>query len=63
VQIGLQLVDQLKVLHSCGFVYNDLKPENTLLKSKNARDPKSSQIILIDFGISSSFLNENGKHV
>ena len=33
VQIGIQLIDRLKELHECGFIHNDLKPDNILLGS------------------------------
>ena len=58
VQIGLQTIDQLEKLHKCGFIHNDLKPENMLLMSRDSNSTKSSTIILIDFGFATEFENE-----
>ena len=33
------------------------------MKSKNAKDPKSSRIIMIDFGITKRFLSDAGEHI
>lgn len=46
------------MLHSLGFVHNDLKLDNILAGFK---DP--SKIFLIDFGLSQSFYDGQGQHV
>lgn len=60
----------LKDFHSCGYVYNDLKPENICVGDhiknfKDFRDLSLHQLKLIDFGLASSYLykNENGDMV
>lgn len=63
VQIGIQTIEQLKQLHQCGFVHNDLKPANLLLGSKNMKDQNSSSVVLIDFGFSKPFHDGSGKHI
>ena len=60
----MQLTDVLKDFHSCGYIYNDLKPENICVGDhvKNYKDVHElnlHQIKLIDFGLSSPYLVEN----
>jgi len=45
-------------LHELGFLHNDIKLENILI---GRYDPQ--EIYLIDFGLSSSFLDKNCKHI
>jgi serine/threonine protein kinase len=47
-------------LHSLGFVHGDLKPQNILLSKDLGND---QNIYLIDFGISQSYLNDDGSHI
>jgi serine/threonine protein kinase len=51
VQIGLQLIDQLETLHLLGYVHVDFKPEKVVLRTSNKKDPRRSQLILIDYSI------------
>lgn len=52
-------VQALEILHSKGYVHLDIKPANICTRNK---DQKS--IVLIDFGITSLYLNpETGKHI
>ena len=46
------------MLHSLNYIHNDLKLENILIGHK---DP--STIYLIDFGLTQTYLDENGKHI
>jgi casein kinase I family protein HRR25 len=63
VQIGLQLVNNLKVLHNKGFVHCDIKTENIVIGSCDFRSSESSIIYLIDFGVSHRFIDLNGDHL
>jgi serine/threonine protein kinase len=58
LQIGVQIINLLKILHENGFVHRDIKPENFLLGLNN----KSKQIHMIDFGFCKSYL-VNNKHI
>ena len=55
LQIGIQVIELLKVLHEYGFVHRDIKPENFLL----GLNSKSKQIHMIDFGFCKSYLINN----
>lgn len=63
VQIGIQLISRLQTLHTDGYLYLDLKPDNIVLGSSNMNLPDSSIIYLVDFGISKSYLNESVEHL
>lgn len=59
----MQLVDRLKDLHELGYIHCDLKPDNILLSTGNRSHKESSQLVLIDFGISKSWKDMFGDHV
>lgn len=63
VQIGLQLIDLIQVVHKSGICHLDIKPDNILIASDDLTSLESSQICLIDFGISRKWRNEDGFHV
>ena len=53
--IGIQLINLMEQVHSVGFVYNDLKPENICVG--NFEENKPTKLKLIDFGLATSFRN------
>lgn len=45
ITLGLQMLDRLETMHSCGLIHNDIKPQNIMAHFKQ------NQVILIDFGL------------
>ncbi|CAN8066225.1 unnamed protein product [Agarophyton chilense] len=56
IQVGIQLLDILKGLHSLGIVHCDLKPENIMTSIDSA---DFSQVKIIDFGVATEFVDWN----
>ena len=52
IMIGIQICERMRDLHGIGVVHNDIKPDNILLDPIN-----KDKIILIDFGLSTSYLD------
>ncbi len=50
-QIGIQVLDLLKTIHSEGFIHRDIKPDNFLLGLHD----KNRQLFIIDFGFCKSY--------
>ena len=53
--IGADLIDSLKTVHSSGRTYNDIKPENVMIHN--------SKIVLIDFGFADKYVDSEGSHI
>ena len=52
LQIGIQIIEIFKAIHSCGYIYNDLKADNLMLGKSNLK--------IIDFGLVTKFLDNEG---
>lgn len=50
-------LDRLQVMHEIGYVHNDLKLENICI---GLTDPHT--VYLIDFGLATTFLEDDGSH-
>ena len=53
--IGIQMVTLIEQIHSIGYIYNDLKPDNICVGSHN-NIISYSKLKLIDFGIASCYI-------
>lgn len=53
-----QFINLLEQLHTAEYIHRDIKPNNFLI----SRDKNSSQIYMMDFGLSKKFI-VNGKHI
>ena len=58
LMVGMQVLERLKLVHSCRIVHNDLKPDNLMLGCHDDRDT----VYLIDFGLATLY-KEKGVHL
>lgn len=61
----VQMLDHLSQLHRIGFIHRDLKPHNFVLEHPSLVDPDHlyPKIYLIDFGLSSMYVDSDGVHL
>ena len=57
------MVHLFEHLHKIGKIYNDLKLDNILVGDKDSSLSSLSKITLIDFGLCSSYIDDNGNHI
>jgi serine/threonine protein kinase len=57
LQIGIMIINLIKIIHDKGLVHRDIKPDNFLFGLNNANN-----IYLIDFGFCKSYIKD-GKHI
>ena len=60
--IGIKLLKILEEVHTIGYVYNDLKPDNICVGKFNDKETLH-RLYLIDFGLSLPYLLPNGDHI
>ena len=60
-QIGIEILHIFERLHSIGVIYNDLKMDNILVSDGTSET--LHQLKLIDFGLATRYLDDNGKHI
>merc|ERR1711971_160054 len=61
ISIALQIMNAIKYMHDCGFVYRDLKPQNTgLLHSLDST--RGTKVKLFDFGTCRKLPKDNNKN-
>lgn len=58
LDIAIQLLKSLEILHEFGSTHNDLKLENIMIN-----DGEFKEITLIDFGFITSYLDANNNHI
>lgn len=66
LQVGIQLLDSIKMIHKAGFLYNDLKLNNIVVGDA-AELPDHSRslhkIRVIDFGLAQRYHDADGNHI
>lgn len=60
LMIGTQCIQLLEKLHDAGYVHRDIKPANFVI---GATENEFSEISMIDFGLSSSYLDGEKNHI
>jgi serine/threonine protein kinase len=61
LQIGINIVNLLNIIHDKSLVHRDIKPENFLLGLNKNKD-NGKRIYIIDFGFCKSYIKDN-KHI
>ena len=65
MQVGLALLEQLRIIHQSGYCHNDLKLENILIGNAPSLPVSLQQLdilTLIDYGLVGKFIDEYGMH-
>ena len=57
------MTKQLKLIQKAGYIHNDIKLENVLVRQTQENVVDYDSAILIDFGLSSRYLDESGEHI
>ena len=66
MSIALQVIDMLEKLHFEGYLHNDLKPDNIVIGKRsgnNSNDGPFRKLYLIDFGLTTRYLDNTGEHI
>lgn len=62
LEVAIQLVAILELVHRSNRTFNDLKPENIMINHKYAS--RQISVYLVDFGFADKFIEDsNGKHI
>jgi len=62
LDISIQLLKAIEILHESGRTHNDIKLENLMLET-NENNMKAMNVVLIDYGYASRFQSKNGDHI
>lgn len=63
LNIGIELLKRIKVIHSHGIIHRDLKPSNIVYgKFNSINSAEKDSIYIIDYGLSKRYINKNNKH-
>lgn len=60
--VAYELLDSIRLIHSFGIIHRDIKPDN-ILYGQSRGNINSLHLYLIDFGLATFFIQENGKHI
>ena len=61
LDIGVQLIKALEILHESGNTHNDLKLENLMLSDLKTGQ-EANNVVLIDYGFASKYIEISGEH-
>lgn len=59
LMVGHQIIERIQAFHKMNYLHRDIKPENFVIGCS----PNDTNIYLIDFGLSRSFISEDGHHI
>lgn len=58
LRLGVQIIDAIKAIHSCGFLHRDIKPSNFAI---GATPSTSRTCVMLDFGLSRQYTTLTGE--
>jgi len=58
IMLSIQLIENMKYIHSCGYLHRDIKPDNFVIGYNN-----KNKIYCIDFGIAKKYIKKNNQHI
>jgi serine/threonine protein kinase len=58
IKIGITIINQLEKIHTIGFIYRDIKPDNFMFGT----DDSANDMYIIDFGLSKKWIVD-GNHI
>lgn len=59
LMLAIDCLYRLEVLHSCGMIHRDIKPDNIAIGKGSVG---KGNILIIDYGLAENYRNENGVH-
>jgi len=59
LMVAIQMISRLETVHNYGIVHRDVKPGNFIM----GRGENKNTVYIIDFGLASDYLDENGNHI
>ena len=63
LQIGVQLIDRMELVHDLGFLHRDIKPHNFAIGSEFQRRDLRNMIRVIDFGFAKEIMTKEEQHI
>ena len=61
--MGIQLLNNIQIIHEAGYAYNDLKLDNCCAPRGFIASSSLQDVHLVDFGLAKKFVDENGVHL
>lgn len=59
-EVGRQMIDRIRALHSKGYIHRDIKPDNFIM-GRNSFD--CNTVYCIDYGLAKKYLQKDGSHI
>jgi tau tubulin kinase len=61
VDILIQMLNSIEVLHDRGYIHRDIKPTNFVIGRGNSKDKSENIVYMVDFGLAKLHLDKNFK--
>jgi serine/threonine protein kinase len=58
-----KLIEALQIVHEAGYVYNDIKLENVMIKQNKDETSSDLKVVLVDYGMAMKYTDEAGDHL